>query len=463
MKVTVMRRAIAACWLFVTASAISLDITSKLSVCAAAKLVQVGIWNYYEGTTYGGTVGMFVPPYYWWNAGQAFGGLLDYYAFCDPTNDTLKNLIYEGMYHQAGSNFDFIPANQTMVEGNDDQGVWGLTIMQAVERNFTDPPQHSWLSMAQAIYNTMNSRWDDKTCGGGLRWQMFTWNAGYDYKNTIANGCLFQMAARLARFVGNDSNGTVTNYTDTVEKVWDWMIDVGFMTLEDDGTELQLYDGAKINPTNQSCDYVTHLKWSYNFGVFITGAAYMYNFTQDAKWKTRIDELWTASKYFFPNKIMTETTCATNNKCNNDQRTFRCLFARSLSLVSVLVPEMRSEFDPYMQTSASAAAQSCSGGTDGITCGFNWAFTGWDGQYGLGEQMSALETIQYLIYPDFPAPYTSTNGGSSQSVPDAGLNIGTNQLNTNLLDIKAKDRAGAGVLTAVVLALILGCSVWMIF
>lgn len=452
-----------ACLWLALATAITLDTTSLDSVCAAAKDIQQGVWNYYEGTTYGGAVGMFVTPYYWWNAGEAFGGLLDYYTFCDSSNDTLKELIYDGMYAQTGDNYDYIPTNQTMVEGNDDQGVWGLTIMQAVERNFTDPEDHSWLSMAQAIYNTMNSKWDDNTCGGGLRWQMFTWNAGYDYKNSIANGCLFQMAARLARYVGNDSNGTATNYTDTAEKVWDWMEEVGFMTLETDGTELQLYDGASIDSGNNSCDTVTHLKWSYNFGVFITGAAYMYNFTEDATWLSRVNELWTASKYFFTDNIMTETTCATNNKCNNDQRTFRCLFARSLSLVSVLVPEMRTEFDSYMEASASAAAQSCSGGSDGVTCGFDWAASGWDGVYGLGEQMSALETIQYLIYDDFAAPYTADNGGSSESVPDAGLDSTTSVVNNNLLDITGKDKAGAGVLTAVVLGLILGCSIWMIF
>lgn len=441
--------------------AVPFEINSQLSVCAAAKEVQRGIWDYYEGTQYGGTVGLFVPPYYWWNAGEAFGGLLDYYTFCDPTNETLKSLIYEGMYHQAGENFDYIPANQTMVEGNDDQGVWGLTIMQAVERNFTDPKDHSWLSMAQAVYNTMNSKWDDKTCNGGLRWQMFTWNAGYDYKNTISNGCLFQMAARLARYVGDDGNNTAQNYTDTAEKVWDWMEEVGFLTLENGGSELELYDGAKINPDNQSCDYVTHLKWSYNFGVFITGAAYLYDHTKDTKWLDRINEIWTASKFFFDGTIMAETTCAPD-KCNNDQRSFRCLFARSLSLVSVIVPEMREKFNPYMDDSAVAAAQSCSGDGDSYTCGLNWAVDGWDGKYGLGEQMSALETMLYVIYDDHPAPYTSDNGGTSESNPEAGLNVQTTMVNRNKLDITSGDKAGAGVLTAVVLGLMLGVSIWMV-
>ena len=76
------------------------------------------------------------------------------------------------MYHQAGENYNYIPSNQSMTEGNDDQGVWGMAIMEAVERNFTEPESHSWLEMVQAVFNTMNARWDADNCGGGLRWQI---------------------------------------------------------------------------------------------------------------------------------------------------------------------------------------------------------------------------------------------------------------------------------------------------
>jgi mannan endo-1,6-alpha-mannosidase len=442
--------------------AVKMDPTSKDSVCAAAKVIQQGMWNYYEGFHRGGTVGEFVPPYYWWNAGEAFGGLVDYYTWCDPTNKTLEGWIYDGMFHQAGENFNYVPSNQSFVEGNDDQGVWGLAILEAVERNFTNPPDHSWLSLAQAIYNTMNSRWDTDNCGGGLRWQIFSWNSGYDYKNTISNGCLFHISARLARYFSGDNNTLVKNYTDTAEKVWNWMIDVGFMQM-DPNSELELYDGATIIPSNKSCDDVTKLKWSYNFGVFIAGAAYMYNFTQDDVWLDRVNELWGASKYFFINNIMTETTCAVHNNCNNDQRSFRCLFARCLSLTAIMAPSMYDEIMHYMETSAVAAAQSCSGGSDGVTCGLNWGVSGWDGVYGLGEQMSALETVMSLINHDVPAPYMAGKEGvNATSDPFAGLN-GNNSTNKNLINVTGKDKAGAGVLTAVVFVVILAGSVWMIF
>ncbi|EGW33609.1 uncharacterized protein SPAPADRAFT_60943 [Spathaspora passalidarum NRRL Y-27907] len=432
-------------------SAVPLTVGDKDSTCAAAKVVADGIWNYYEGLKYGGVVGMFAPPNYWWNAGEAFGGLVDYYTFCDPNNDTLKDLIFNGMYHQAGENYNYVPSNQSMTEGNDDQGVWGMGIMQAAERNFTNPEDHSWISLTQAIFNTMNARWDTSHCNGGLRWQIFTWNSGYNYKNSIANGCLFHLAARLARYTGNS-----TVYLDVAEKVWDWMDEVGFLTEEDNGN-FRIFDGANVE-TN--CTDVTQLRWSYTYGIFMAGCAYLYNFTGDTKWQTRANEIVEASlSYFFQNKIMTETTCAPFNKCNNDQRSFRSLFARCLGLTTLLMPETESVIAPYLEASSAAAAQSCSGGSDGVTCGENWAANGWDGVYGLGEQTSALEVLMSLIVQE---PLSVKTGGSNKTDFDAGTKA-KDAINKNEIVVTGKDRAGAAVLTAVVLAVILGGAIWMIF
>lgn len=437
--------------LITLASAVELDIDDTDSICAAAKLIAEGELNYYEGTKKGGTVGMFSSPYYWWHAGEAFGGLIDYYTFCDSDNKTLENLIYKGMYHQAGDNYDYIPSNQSMTEGNDDQGVWGLATMQAAERNFTDPEDHSWLEMTQAIYNTMNARWDDKHCGGGLRWQIFTWNSGYDYKNSIANGCLFHIAARLARYTKNES------YVKVAEKIWSWMEDVGFATYVDD--TLYVYDGANID---DNCTDLSKGRWSYTYGIFLSGCAYMYNHTENDEWLTRAQEIIKSSDYFFNNTIMYEHTCAVADRCNNDQRSFRSLFSRCLGLTSILAPDTYDDIRPWLESSAKGAAQSCSGGDDGITCGENWAYNGWDGKYGLGEQMSSLEVILSLMVKDVVGPYTSTNGGSSKGDTEAGTDS-SDQTNNNALKISQKDKAGAGVLTAVVLAIILGGSIWMLF
>lgn len=426
---------------------------NKDSVCAATSLIQGGLLDYYEGTRYGGTVGMFQPPYYWWQAGVAFGGMMENWFLCE--NDTYKGLLMDALVAQTGSNYDYIPENQTTVEGNDDQGVWGLTIMDAVERNFSAPPdgKPGWLAMGQAVFNTMYSRWDDAHCGGGLRWQIFTWNSGYNYKNTISNACLFQMAARLGRYTGN------TTYLDVAEQVFDWLVDVGYIVLSDTGN---VFDGAKID---DNCTDITKIEWTYNHGIVLGGIAYMYNATNGtSSWQTRLTQiLGGATSYFFEDSIMYESACQDYSTCNNDQRCFKSIFSRMLGLTSVLAPFTADTIDPLIKASAMAAAGSCDGGRDGHTCGLNWQKKTNDGYYGLGEQMSALEIMQNLLIHDRPAPYRADNGGSSVGDSSAGLNSSTTNVLKNNLNITGGDRAGAAIITTIVLGILVSGAVWMLF
>jgi mannan endo-1,6-alpha-mannosidase len=435
-----------------SATSVPLDIDDKDSICNAAAAIVQGQWNYYDGFNHGGVIGKFVPPYYWWQAGAAFGGMLAFHAICEPTNTTLEDLLYTAMYHQAGSQYNYMPANESFVEGNDDQGIWGLTTMEAVERNFTNHPDHSWLQLTQAIYNTMNSRWDPATCNGGIRWQIFKWNSGYDYKNSIANGCLFHIAARLARYTGNDT------YVETAERVWDWMTDVGFITYHPEDGQLIVYDGGLVQ---SNCSSLTKIKWSYNYGVFMAGCAYMYNHTEDYKWYERAEEILRAGDWFFNQSVMYEPSCQPGYRCNNDQRSFRALWSRSLSLTSIMAPGLYDDIRPYIEASAKGAAESCLGGRDGVTCGINWSLGAYDDNYGLGEQISALEIIMALFARSEVPPYTSTNGGSAVSDPEAGLDSRA-ETNRKVLDIRNRDKAGAGFLTALVLLAILGMAIWMI-
>ena len=78
--------------------------------------------------------------------------------------------------------------NWTASLGNDDQAFWGMTAMLAAELNFRNPPEDEpqWLALAQAVWNEQaldDNRRDDE-CGGGLRWQIYNFNNGYDYKNS---------------------------------------------------------------------------------------------------------------------------------------------------------------------------------------------------------------------------------------------------------------------------------------
>ncbi|SCV01153.1 LAME_0G14422g1_1 [Lachancea meyersii CBS 8951] len=418
------------------------------SINNATALVATGLLDYYTGLQYGNPIGMFSSPYYWWEAGGAWGSILDFWWYTG--NTTYNGILKQALLAQTGNNNDYVPLNQSVTEGNDDQAFWGLVVMAAAERNFENPAEDEpqWLYLAQAVFNTMALRWDDDTCGGGLRWQIFTWNSGYDYKNTVSNGALFHIAARLARYTGN------TSYVDWAEKVFDWM--KGIDLLEENGVNW-VYDGAKVEG---NCTNITKLVWTYNQGLLMSGSAYLWNMTQDEKWHTRAWEFLNGSEVFFNNSVLYEVTCQSANSCNTDQRSFKAYFSRFLGLTAQLVPESRSKIMGWIRTSAAAAAQSCSGGTDGHTCGLNWFYDGWDGYYGLGEQMAALEIMQNVYCLDRPAPYTAETGGTSIGNGAAGTE--TQATNLSPLTITTGSRAAAGIITAVIGLSIIACTVWLV-
>ncbi len=222
--------------------------------------------TYYTGNRTGDVPGNLPQPYYWWEAGAMFGTLMDYQYYTG--DNTYNDEVIQGMLFQSGPNNDYMTPNQTKTEGNDDQGFWGMAAMSAAEQKFPNPPSDKpqWLELAQAVFNTQALRWDTQYCGAGLRWQIFTFNNGYDYKNTISNGVFFNLAARLAMYTGNSS------YADWAEKAYNFTRDVGFMD-----ESYHFYDGAH---TTLNCTDINKIQWTYNVGVYMLGAANMYNYVR---------------------------------------------------------------------------------------------------------------------------------------------------------------------------------------
>ncbi|GME69298.1 unnamed protein product [[Candida] boidinii] len=429
-------------------SSLELDPNDRESIANATALISTGLMDYYWGTQSGGTIGMFTNPYYWWEAGGAWGSMLGYWYLLE--NDTYNDIIMQALLYQVGEDWDYIPLNQSTTEGNDDQVFWGIAVMDAAERNFTNPSEKEpqWLYLAQAVFNTMAWRWDDSSCGGGLRWQIFKWNSGYDYKNTVSNAGLFHLGARLYRYTENQT------YYDWCERTYNWLLDVDFI----EEKFYYIYDGANVE---NNCTNITRLQWSYNAGLLISGCAYLYNATEDQVWLDRTEGYVNGlEKVFFNNSIMFEVACQGVDNCNNDQRSFKAYLSRFIGLTSILAPTTYDSLRTYLEASAVAAAKSCSGGYDGHTCGMNWFVDGWDGKYGLGEQMSALEVMQNLLISERPGPLTAKTGGTSVGNGSAGHSLTTDS--SAPLSLDKGDSAGAAIITAVVGISIICCGIWLV-
>ncbi len=384
-----------------------------------------------------------------WEAGAMMGSLIDYWYY---TGDTKYNdLTTQGLLFQVGPNADYMPPNQTLTEGNDDQGFWGMAVMTAAEYNFPNPPatQPQWLALAQAVFNTQAARWETADCNGGLRWQIFIWNNGYTYKNSISQACFFNLAARLALYTQNKT------YSDWAVETWDWMVNVKLLN-----DQFYIYDGAHIE-TN--CTQITPYQWTYNAGAFLLGAAAMYNYTsligdQDsaALWKVRVDSLLNATDIFFTGangNIMFEVACETVNLCDLDQQSFKAYLSRWMAATTKWAPWTASKILPLLQASSVAAASQCTGGDNGRMCGLRWTDNGkWDGTTGVGQQMAAMEVTLANIINDVVSPVTNGTGGTSQGDPTAGgSDIGRTDPYTAdefMRPITTGDRVGAGILTA---------------
>lgn len=238
------------------------------SIKEAASTLAADSMSFYDGAKPGQTPGLLYekgnPELWWWAGGVLFDTII---AYAHYTGDkTYNDVVKQGTVHQAGVNQDFLTPNWTAHMGNDDQGFWGLTAMTAAETNFENPEPNEpqWLATAQGVFNTMAApeRQDD-VCGGGLRWQLNLYSPGYNYKNSISNGLFFNLGARLARYTGNKT------YEDWANKVWDWERRVGFIT-----DDYAVLDGASIHG---DCTNIDKSEWTYNAGVFLHGAAFLYN------------------------------------------------------------------------------------------------------------------------------------------------------------------------------------------
>ncbi|CEL03842.1 Putative Endo mannanase, GH76 family [Aspergillus calidoustus] len=433
-------------------SALQIDLNDLDTIKDAASKTAYGSMLWYSGNETGQIPGSF--PEKWWEGSALFMSLILYWHY---TGDSQYNdLIVQGMQWQAG-NGDYMPSNYSSYLGNDDQFFWGCAAMTAAEVNFPEDDNenaYSWLSLAQGVFNSQIARWDNQHCGGGLRWQLYPYQAGYVMKNSISNGGLFQLAARLARYTTNDT------YADWATKIWDWSASSPLL-------DTKTWNVADSTDLNDNCTTQGNNQWSYNYGTYLIGAAYMYNYTEKAEWKTAVDGLLgKLLDTFFPDqygggKVFAEFLCEAKELCNYNEILFKGIVSSWLTFVSLIVPETYDQIYPKLQTSAQAAALSCSG-MDNNTCGVRWYESKWDGWVGMEEQIIATDILSSVLVSEKKvAPLSSTTGGNSTSNPNAGTSTGSNDNNSEK-PITAGDKAGAAILTVTFVTLWGGLMAWMV-
>ena len=353
-----------------------------------------------------------------WQAGAMFGTLIDYWFYTGDS--TYNDQTLQAMVHQASDTRDFMPRNQTRTEGNDDQGFWAMAAMSAAENRFPNPPsdQPQYLALVQAVFNEYVQRWDVNDCDGGMRWQIFSFNNGYNYKNSISNGVFFNIAARLARYTGN------ATYGEWAGRIFEWEQSVGLISSTGD-----VFDGVTIS-SNKTCENIDKAQWTYNAGIYLHGAANMWNVTQQDTWRQRAESILSQIQdLMVENSVVYEVFCEPRKVCNKDQQSFKGYLLRWMGQTAKLMPSALPAIAPILRASAHAAGAACSGTPDdvhfadqpGAACGFSWLDNAtFDGIIGVPPQMSAVAALIAPLAEQGRAPYTAKTGGTSAGNPEAG-------------------------------------------
>lgn len=163
--------------------------------------------------------------------------------------------------------------------------------------------------------------------------------------------------------------------------------------------------------------------------------------------------------------VMLIVSCVVNEErpeLTKREKSFKAYLARWMAATTKMAPETYDAIMGKLRPSAIAAAQQCSGGDNGRTCGLRWTKTNgsvWDGTHGVGQQMAALEVVQSTLIHQVAGPVTNSTGGTSEGNAAAG---GKSVPVFEIADAHTGDRVGAWVLTVSLIVIVSFTSWWMI-
>lgn len=138
---------------------------------------------------------------------------------------------------------------------------------------------------------------------------------------------------------------------------------------------------------------------------------------------------------------------------------FKGYVHRWMAQTTQVAPYTAEKILPVLKTSATAAVAQCTGGSNGRTCGFSWSSGTFDGSVGAGQTMNVLGAATSLLVGSVRAPVTNKTGGTSGGNYAAGQ--GADTFDGSLPPITGGDKAGAGILTLLILGTAAGTFGWM--
>ncbi|PWY91785.1 hypothetical protein BO94DRAFT_379742 [Aspergillus sclerotioniger CBS 115572] len=346
-------------------------------------------------------------------------------------NNTYNDLITKRMY----SKVDLELATSWEESNNDtnmNHAAWALAAVTAAEMDFpADSSKKSWLTYAEQAEGTLSSTWGfSNVCGGGLESNNDDLSASNSSrKDAVSNGEYFQLASRLAYLTTGDNQA---GYASDASTVWDWSVSSD-MVVESNWTINFMVENTTASG-NCSSYYGTRVEYTYPYGLYLSGAAYMYNVTSAAIWKTRAEGLLnTTLSMFVDDGVIVERAINLNPDLgwegdivwDDDEYALKGLLASCLAVTTRFLPDTIDRIEPLLRSTAKAVAKQCSGTSNGTVCGSDWTDSTYDQNPNFFSSMSAVNafTANLMMAQNSVSASTSgssTNGTSSGTGNDTG-------------------------------------------
>ncbi|KAF2258134.1 hypothetical protein CC78DRAFT_596616, partial [Lojkania enalia] len=225
-------------------------------------------------------------------------------AYSSLTGDTQFNdVVAEALHVQSGEGNDLIPVNQTNI------GNFSLLTLSAAELSFPKAVdgKPTFLRLAQNVFNSQVERWDNSTCGGGLRNAIVDDDENslnWEFKGSPANSNFFLMADRLYQLMKNNI------YSSWAERMFTWALGSDLIDASTDRESWKINDGLNIIDESD-CKILSLDAASNTIGRWLEGTAIMFNSTNGAEpWRYRLGNLSLATDtYLSPNTSTIDNPC----------------------------------------------------------------------------------------------------------------------------------------------------------
>lgn len=302
-------------------------VTDQTSVLAAAAKVVDNLMAYYTPNEDG-----VIPPvesesasgFQWFEMGMFWGAMMEYTSaskdqrYLNVIGGALGNASFGEVASFIGPR---INGNwPTRGRWNDDLGWYGLPAIQGAEILGADarmPNGVTYLRLATNTFEQMFSQWDAE-CGGGIYWMRDRNDERPNrrlYKGTISNVQGIVLGIRLY-LVTNDGK-----FLQNAIDMYNWLKSSGLVT-----STGAVYDGEYAT----QCWQIETRQHSYNAGLFLSSAGWLYRATGDAKYLEDARNVLSNFQSVFTNQDIIIDQCEVSNDCKENQPQFKGVAIRGL-------------------------------------------------------------------------------------------------------------------------------------